>query len=370
MRALFSLPLLTLTLSACATRHLEPEVEPPSDPAELLKGFGERGGLLLANDPYGDHAERLIYLDQGWGPAETLWYYHADQGSVMFPYSLFVHLEQADREAPFVAPEHMARFRFLAQHATPNNPDALPVGLSRHGDQVGLTCAACHTGQINYQGTAMRIDGAPSSMDMISFLHEFQAAVQATLADEAKLARFTAAVAGNHAGDHKGADAEARAMLTETRDWLVSYNTANASETPEGFGRMDAIGRIVNQVIRFTSDPSNSAPPNAPASFPVLWDAPRHDFVQWTGFAPNAGVGGLGRNTGEVIGVFGRVEVQHYEDEKEARAGYASTVDARALAAMEASLYDLQSPAWPEDVLGALDRGLAARNRQPARQRS
>lgn len=344
--------LVTCLLIGCGEhRHARP---PLPTPKEAVVGFGERAGLIVEKDPYGDTATRLLYLDQGWGPAETLWYYHADQGSVLFPYELFVHLEQVDNERLFIQPEHMARYRFLTQNATPNNPDALPVGMSRHEDRVGLTCAACHTGQINYQGTAMRIDGAPAMLDMISFLHDVQRAIEATQADPAKRARLVAALP-------EAQREKADALLEETRAWLESYNTANHSETTEGFGRMDAIGRIVNQVIRFTSDPKNSVPPNAPASFPVLWDAPRHDYVQWTGFAPNAGAGGLGRNTGEVIGVFGRVEVQNYKTEQEARAGYASTVNARGIVNMEASLYGLQSPAWPEEVLGKLDAALVAR---------
>src|SRR3546814_11427481 len=44
--------------------------------------------------------------------------------------------------------------------------------------------------------------------------------------------------------------------------------------------------------------------PNAPVSYPFLWDATRSDFVQWNGVASNALLGPLGRNTGEVIGVF------------------------------------------------------------------
>jgi hypothetical protein len=126
------------------------------------------------------------------GPPETVWYYHADQGSMLMPYDTLLHLEQADSEQPFLRPEHMARFRFLSQHRTPNNPDALPIGFARHGDQVGLTCAACHTAQINYRGTAIRIDGAPALLDMDGFLRAIQAALAATLADDAKLARFAA----------------------------------------------------------------------------------------------------------------------------------------------------------------------------------
>lgn len=342
MDARFSL----LLLLSCSDLHHPP----PPTPAEALQGFGERAGLLLEDDPYGDHANTLVYLDQGWGPAETLWYYHADQGSVLLPYALLIHLEQADQPRPFIEPAHLARYRFLAQHPTPNNPDGLPVGLTRHGDKAGLTCAACHTGQINYQGTAMRIDGAPAMFDLVGFLHALEDAMVATQNDPEKLARLRAALPGT-----------ADEQLERSRAWLHSYNTANAGGTAEGFGRMDAIGRIVNEVVRFTSDPQNSLPPTAPTNFPVLWDAPRHDYVQWIGFAGNAGVGSLGRNTGEVIGVFGDVTVIHYEDAQEARAGYPSTVDARAIVQMESSLYGLQSPLWPEEVLGPIDRNRAAR---------
>jgi hypothetical protein len=253
----------------------------------------------------------------------------------------------------------MTRFRFLTQHRTPNNPDALPVGFARHEDQVGLTCAACHTSQLNYRGTAIRIDGAPALADVSGFLREVQAALTATLADDAKLARFAAAVP--RGGRDDASREAARKSLTQTLRWFESYNTANHSSTVEGFGRLDAVGRIINQAIRFSSDPKNSIEPNAPTSFPLLWDAPRHDYVQWTGFSPNAGAGSLGRNTGEVVGVFGRVEVKHYETEQEARKGYPSTVEANELVAMEESLRGLKSPRWPEQVLPPIDRTLAAR---------
>ena len=45
--------------------------------------------------------------------------------------------------------------------------------------------------------------------------------------------------------------------------------------------------------------------PDAPVSYPFLWDISHSDYLQWNGLAPNAGPGPLGRNTGEVIGVFG-----------------------------------------------------------------
>jgi mono/diheme cytochrome c family protein len=352
-------PLFLLT--ACATSgELPPGKPAPLEQARgVIEGVGERAGLLPAKDAYGDSATRLVYLEQGWGPAETLWYYHADQGSALMPYDTLVHLEQAGSDQPFIHPEHLARFRLLTQHKTPNNPDALPVGFARHGDKVGLTCAACHTGQINYRGTAMRIDGAPALADISGFLRAVKEALAATLADEAKLGRFAAAVPGG--GKDSAHREAARKSLTQTLRWFESYETANHSSTVEGFGRLDAVGRIVNQVIRFTSDPKNSAEPNAPTSFPLLWDAPRHDYVQWIGFSPNSGAGSVGRNVGEVIGVYGQIEVKHYETEQEARKGYPSSIEANELVAMEETLRNLKSPRWPEQILPPIDRELAAR---------
>jgi hypothetical protein len=322
----------------------------------------ERAGLVIAEDPWGDGATKLIYLDQGWAVGETLWYYYADQGSMLLPYKTFVNLEQPDNDKRLIDPSNVVRFRFLPQRPTPNNPDALPVGWSRHGDSAGLTCAACHTGQLTYRGTALRIDGAPSSADIIGFFHQIRDALAATLADEAKFNRFVAATrVGRPAPPDDSEETEARQALTDSLTWFDGYFSANRSTTVEGYGRLDAVGRIINQVIRFTSDPSHSAEPNAPTSFPLLWDAPRHDYVQWAGFSPNAELGSLGRNAGEVIGVYGYVEVKHYNDANNAKRGYPSSIQGVNLVAMEDSLHRLQSPVWPEDVLPPIDRILADR---------
>jgi hypothetical protein len=234
----------------------------------------DRGGLVLGDEGYGDGATRLVYLDQGWRPAEAQWFYFADQGSLLLPYKTFLYLEQPETDRPFLEPEHLSRFRVLPQRKTPDNPDGLPVGFARHEDQLGLTCGACHTAQINYRGAAMRIDGAPALADIVGLFRALDTTMKATLADDGKLARFAARSSG-------GDVAAARASLSATERYFTSFLDANRSSTVEGFARMDAIDRIVNQVIRFTSDPKHSIEPNAPNCPPFLWDAPRHDYVQW-----------------------------------------------------------------------------------------
>jgi hypothetical protein len=65
-------------------------------------------------------------------------------------------------------PEYLARFGFLTdpqQQASPRNPGNLPVGFTPYGDAetavqyLDVSCAACHTGELRYQGHAVRIDG-------------------------------------------------------------------------------------------------------------------------------------------------------------------------------------------------------------------
>jgi len=339
---------LILLLTACAHQA------PPS-PTELLEHATERGGTLTSPDPFGDDATKIVYLDQGWNIPETLWWYHADQGSMLMSYDVLQHLEQPDKQASILDPAYLARFRFLTQERGPGNPDGLPIGFSRHQDSVGLTCAACHTGQIVYQGTAIRMDGAPTMADAAGYLHAIHDALAATASDPEKRARFEAAWGGKDGAEK--ADAALEANLA----WFKSYVASNQAPSEEGYARLDAVGRIVNQAIRFTSGPSKSIPLTAPASYPVLWDAPRHDYVQWCAFAPNAGAGSLGRNTGEVLGVFGHVDVVHQYTVEEAKKGFQSSVASEDLVRMEESLRGLESPLWPSDILPAIDQARANR---------
>jgi hypothetical protein len=371
------MPLLPLMLAliACDGAPVEPaddtdaaetdeadDTDPPAGETDEtpIDVLDERGGLALADEGWGDGVTELVYLDQGWDPIETLWYYHADQGSTLLPRRVLVPLEQADSDAAFLAPAHVARLRFLPQRVSPQNPDGLPVGFARHDDAVGLTCAACHTAQLEVGDVGLRIDGAPAAASLDGLLEALAAAAQATLDDPAKLTRYLDAATAGPPSPPDEAD-QAQAELEATLAWLRDYNAANHSDTAEGYARIDAVGRIVNQVIRMTSGAENSVEPNAPNSVPFLWDTPRHDYVQWAGFGSNASIGSLARNAGEVIGVFAQVEVSGATTELERLRPYPSTIAAHNLVDMEGQLWNLQSPVWPEDLLPPIDAAKAAR---------
>ncbi len=107
--------------------------------------------------------------------------------------------------------------------------------------------------------------------------------------------------------------------------------------------------------------------PNAPVSYPFLWDIAQSDYVQWNGIASNAGVGPIGRNTGEVIGVFAILDWKANDPDfslsawlsgqknKKQHIDFKSSVDLTNLQRLEAHLRKLQSPQWPA-ILGKIDK--------------
>lgn len=283
------------------------------------------------------------------------------------PYAYYIALEQADNQRLFNDPENLLRFRCLLRSPDRSNPQGLPVGFVidkgsllppqvqiKERRSMGFTCAACHTGEIHYRGTAMRIDGAPSLTDFDSLTKALEASMVATLTQSAKFDRFAARVL-----DQDQADAAKRTTLRRSLESAknegAKYLQYNHSDVDYGFGRMDAIGRIFNRALEIVGSPDHGMP-NAPVSFPFLWDTPRADRVQWTGSLENKFLGPLARNVGEVVGVFATI----YQSDQRHPAGLKSSVRIWPLIRLENRVRTLKAPKWPAKVLPAIDEDKAA----------
>ena len=153
------------------------------------------GASMLSSIAGGGRTEQVrpdtlvvSYASQGWSDADRNTFYTTGQGSHMMPYAWFKALQRLDINEPFAA-DQLQRYGYLANER-PNNREGLPVGFVLEGDaasgQLGMTCAACHTGQLEYQKDgvtyALRIDGAPANADAQQFLTDLTAASRATLA--------------------------------------------------------------------------------------------------------------------------------------------------------------------------------------------
>lgn len=417
----------------------------------------DRGALALPEkDDFGDHFDRVMYLatakdkgeveaEQGWNAAESLWFYNTTQGSNLLPYDFFMVLDHPTRPGLFRDDRNINHYRYLPQKPTRSNPDGLPVGFVKDEYQgreyIGLTCAACHTSQVNFRVrgndkgrdvdtvVGVRIDGGPSAADMQGFIGDLARALRIASDDQHVREKFLVAVR-----KRRGDAARDEDILEELATYSHRLNTYFEANKPSyregakasdyGYARLDAFGRIYNRVLEHVLNTEDGrpleramlkafektatpgmppkaraildgprrdhmverilevldaqqrqllrdalfSPANAPVSYPFLWDIPHHDYVQWNGLAPNAGLGPVGRNTGEAIGVFG---TQDWKTDRKPwwnlyghlytlytgqgfftspYIRFTSSVNVRNLGRLEQHLWKLKSPRWPRDL--------------------
>jgi processive rubber oxygenase RoxA-like protein len=343
--------------------------------AAVLVASASCDGLRTRPPPQGPTA-------QGWTGEERLDWYSATQGSRLIPYDWLVALEQPGSDRPFLDDAHMAGFRYLPRPGT-----RLPVGFARDNQDdrrlsrtrlrwkagqghdehwVGMTCSACHTAEITYGDQVIRVDGGPTLADFQGFIEAFNLSLSQTAADPAKWDRFAAAVLG--ADDTPRNRAMLRRAFARLRSWQAEQLRMNRTPLRYGYGRLDAFGHIYNKVALVAS-PRNATPnpADAPVSYPFLWNIHQLRRVQYNAAVENSprrspfphggtfDIGALGRNTGEVIGVFADVVPRRNPGLE----GFASSVDVPSLAALEQQLMWLKPPEWPAGF-GKIDEGLAA----------
>ena len=325
------------------------------------------------------------------------------------PYALIANVTSAKTGKPFL--ENMERFGFLPDPAGPTNPRGLPVGLTTvHSrdksltglEMVGFTCAACHVAQVNYRGKQLRIDGAPSLVNLQGYQVELKDSVEATLRDPVKAVALvlafdralhsgTAAPEGSAAGyasdpATKTAGDVASAPTADRNFHTVSSKTADAAGTPAalrgetfaarfqgelallkarlaylkngnllvdgtepGPGRVDAFGAARNLLF-----PKSAMRMQSPVSFPFIWDVP--DTTQqragteavWIHYDGNTN-SILERNIGQALGMGAVFDPKTWE----------STLRIGNLHRLEVLTHKLKAPVWPEDMFGTVDHAKA-----------
>lgn len=313
---------------------------------------------LLARAIAQDLPDRqVIYLDQGWSKETREQFYFAAQGSQLIPIEWFFALEQADSTELFSSRRNLSRFGYLFYEGSPAqlNPPGLPIGFTVEpsaapggGSWMGMTCSACHTGNVSHAGKLVRIDGGPAKADFGSFLDSLSHTVMANhpSVDKEKFDRFAEGVLGA-----RMSSATAGKLADEYSSFAVRFFGRAWMRTPPlhaGPGRVDALTQIINSLAVFDLGlPENLYPPSAPTSYPFLWLTPRLDWVQWSPIASNP----LARNAGQVMGVFGTTNLG-----LDASAPlFTSSALYGQLFAIEQWVNDLKPPKWREDLFGTID---------------
>jgi hypothetical protein len=250
---------------------------------------------------------------QNWSPQQQQAFYTTDQGSRIIPISWFLALNKADGSALFAA-DGLARYGYLPNAKSAANPWGLPVGFMVANDiaayagrpTLAMNCAACHTREIIVNDQPMRIDGGPAIADFYGLLSDLAAAMQVVV-NGGGFDDFADRVLGS-----KHTPAAAAALKTDVEAWYAAYDPFIKAALPErtwGPARLDAFGMIFNRLSGIDLHQSaNVVRADAPVRYPFLWNASRQDKTQWNGAAKNGLFTlGMGRNLGEVYGVFGRL---------------------------------------------------------------
>ena len=307
--------------------------------------------------------QSVIYLNQAWSQDDREWYYNFSQGSAIISYDVYLNLEVAGSQELLRSQAHSERVGLIPQAANPrSNPDGLPIGISKTtvatlvkgwpaGEYAGLTCAACHEGQLTYKGKRIRIEGGVSDgVDLQQLIRTLDDALQATLTDAAKFDRLATRLGASSAD----AKANLRKRMEPDAARVHQYATrTSVTASPWGPGRMDALTMIADRVTStLPGIPENWSTGSAPVKPPFLWNAPQGLWTQWAGFQQDP----IHRNFGETQGVYMPIDLT---SKTPAEGLFDSNGAVLELQRVENLLSRLAPPSWPEDVFGRIDRDKA-----------
>ena len=326
------------------------------------------GCVALLSDS-GRNPRAAVAIDQQVDPATLRQYHYTDQGTRIMPAAFLAALKTADG-GKLMSTENLRTWGFLYDDgpADVRNPYGWPVGftvsdpaLTEGIPVAGVTCAACHTGQLEYRGATIRIEGGQANVNLPAFQGAIFAAINATAKDPDRAAGFFKdAIAAGYPAER--AQEDFRGLAAGAQDLFLGQKLVTG--TLPGPGRVDAVQGIANAVFATALKvPSNAKNYDAPVSYPYLWDIWRLSWLQYNGFLPPQG---LSRNIGETLGTSGKMNLinpatgaVNPEPER-----WQTSVNFKNLLWMEAVLKTVKAPVWPRDVLGSISEAKAASGSQ------
>jgi len=368
-----------------------------------------------AQEPQTSDRTPVKFSESSLTSAERQAFYHLHEGSELFPVVWVLYMESPKTGRPFL--ENLDRFGLISDPDGPlfeGTQVHMPVGIAvseREGTEalralglskmIGVNCAACHVGQIENNGKALRIDGGPNMFDIVGFLNEIKDSAVVTYTNPTKLWAYLKArakgrsalpeaavlntskeydalkqgsegekevaqnlerIATNRDVDQTEVDrikkdekqpAAARLTLGDIAEeirlmksyvtLLKNFSAVQDPVTTAGFGRADAFGTA--RALLFGKE--NALPLSGPSSFPFIWNMQKTAWFHW----PSNTNSVLQRNIGQALGLGASFVPETGE----------STIDFYTLFRMEQLAYKTSPPKWPPDILGEIDQQKADR---------
>jgi hypothetical protein len=218
---------------------------------------------------------------------------------------------------------------------------------------------------VRYHGQQIRIEGGPSHLDIETFGDELGAALVATAASVPKFTRFAMRVLATGVAttpDELQNSFKTFLQEQQARNSLfeAAQNAAPEVPTASGLGRLDAVNRGGNLLLAAPLDePKNHFPTTVPVSYPALWDTPYLDWVLYNASIRQP----MARNVIEDLGVGAPIDPKTFLSDK-----IVHSVLMDNIVSIHRSLTRLESPRWPEDLLGKIDLNKAGQGETIYRQ--
>lgn len=312
--------------------------------------------------------ETITWAEQGWNEEERDYWHHLNAGQELAPLSWLKSLEAPDTSLSLLDPNYLRSLGFLDKPITKNNPEGLPVGFSidpagkNKRAMIGLTCSSCHTGQINYKGNALRIDGASAGFNIYQFFTDYGTALAKTMQDPSAWKKFANNVLKQEPGEEAALRKEVEAVIRLAQWENEAYAKLKTPSVNAGHGRMDPFNRIGNEVFGLgLQEQANYSAMDAPVGAPYLWDIARLNWVHYNASFNQR----VSRNILQVLGNGGKT---YFLDEnnqvKKGPEKWETNINIERLLEMEKGFASLKAPKWPDAMLGKVDMKKAEQGKQ------
>lgn len=323
-------------------------------------------GIFLSN-PAQSQDNNAQWLDQGWTSEERQYWHYLSLGQALAPVSWLQSLEVGKTQTLFLDREYLGRLGVLYDDKNSKNPLGLPIGFavapqsSPVSGYFGLTCAACHTGQISYKGKQIKYDGGSVNFDIYTILGDFFESLAITINDKSKWDRFVKRVQSIE----KISENDLREKVNNALKEIIW--ATNATEKSPGTyviagpGRADAFNRIGNYIFgQRLLVSSNYYQSNAPSNYPPLWNIWKFNWVHYNASFTQP----MARNILQVLGNNGTTNfIDGHGVPVKGNDRWKTSVDFVGASEMEAGIRKLSPPRWPENILGSVDQAKAKRGK-------
>ncbi|NBX16196.1 MAG: hypothetical protein EBR09_02395 [Proteobacteria bacterium] len=332
------------------------------------------------------------WLQEWSNETQKNWWYLTPQGSLVVPMDIFRSLETEEGGTLFSDRQNMRQFGWVYPPRSEEgkyNLFGLPLGFVQEPDAkndnrmtMGFTCAACHTGELQVGNTRAVVDGGQPLVNLDKYNVAFLKALQAVKKNPQRLTAMRTRISQfNPKSPYVQKQDLLKRDFEERLEYFTERMTRNTPKVTGGHGRLDAVTQILNEILVDHAQLNekdqnghylNARFPAAPISFPTLWKVPDFECVQTNCLARNP----LTRNLGEVLGVYGRIQLRLIDNKDK---GF-NWNDVATLAAphklfdisanlhnlhrLEESLKFMPAPKWSEDLLGGLDAELVQKGEE------